>query len=84
MTELIATRAVQGIGAGGSNWRGAQAIIGDVVLARQRGRYMGYFGAVFGLTSVIGPLAGGFFTQHLVGGAGSSTSTCPSASWPCS
>jgi EmrB/QacA subfamily drug resistance transporter len=64
MTELIATRAVQGIGAGGL-MVGAQAIIGDVVPARQRGRYMGYFGAVFGLTSVIGPLAGGFFTQHL-------------------
>jgi MFS family permease len=44
---------------------GAQAIIGDVVSPRQRGRYMGYFGAVFGASSVIGPLAGGFFTQHL-------------------
>jgi len=64
MVELIAFRAVQGIGAGGL-MVGAQAIIGDVVPARQRGRYMGYFGAVFGLTSVIGPLAGGFFTQHL-------------------
>ena len=44
---------------------GAQAIIGDIVSPRQRGRYMGYFGAVFGLSSVIGPLAGGFITQHL-------------------
>jgi MFS family permease len=44
---------------------GAQAIIGDVVPARQRGKYMGYFGAVFGLTSVAGPLIGGLFTQHL-------------------
>ena len=44
---------------------GAQAITGDVIPARQRGRYMGYFGAVFGITSVIGPLAGGLFTQHL-------------------
>jgi hypothetical protein len=43
---------------------GARAIIGDVVSPRQRGRYMGYFGAVFGLPSVIGPLAGGFITQH--------------------
>jgi EmrB/QacA subfamily drug resistance transporter len=64
MVELIAFRAVQGVGAGGL-MVGAQAIIGDVIPARQRGRYMGYFGAVFGLTSVIGPLAGGFFTQHL-------------------
>lgn len=64
MMELIAFRAVQGIGAGGL-LVGAQAIIGDVVPARQRGKYMGYFGVVFGLTSVAGPLAGGLFTQHL-------------------
>jgi EmrB/QacA subfamily drug resistance transporter len=64
MIELIAFRAVQGVGAGGL-MVGAQAIIGDVVPARQRGRYMGYFGAVFGLSSVLGPLAGGWFTQHL-------------------
>jgi EmrB/QacA subfamily drug resistance transporter len=63
MNELIAFRAVQGIGAGGL-MVGAQAIIGDVVSPRQRGRYMGYFGAVFGASSVIGPLAGGFLTQH--------------------
>ncbi len=64
MVELIAFRALQGIGAGGL-MVGAQAIIGDVIPARQRGKYMGYFGAVFGLSSVLGPLAGGFFTQHL-------------------
>ena len=64
MIQLIAFRAMQGIGAGGL-MVGAQAIIGDVVPARQRGRYMGYFGAVFGITSVAGPLAGGWFTQHL-------------------
>ena len=64
MVELIAFRAIQGIGAGGL-MVGAQAIMGDVVPARQRGRYMGYFGAVFGVTSVVGPLLGGFFTQHL-------------------
>jgi EmrB/QacA subfamily drug resistance transporter len=64
MGELIGFRAIQGVGAGGLIV-GAQAIIGDVVSPRQRGRYMGYFGAVFGLSSVIGPLAGGFFTQHL-------------------
>jgi EmrB/QacA subfamily drug resistance transporter len=64
MIQLIACRAIQGIGAGGL-MVGAQAITGDVIPARQRGRYMGYFGAVFGLSSVLGPLAGGFFTQHL-------------------
>ena len=64
MLELIACRAIQGIGAGGLIV-GSQAIIGDVIPPRQRGRYMGYFGAVFGLSSVLGPLAGGWFTQHL-------------------
>jgi EmrB/QacA subfamily drug resistance transporter len=64
MIELIAFRAVQGVGAGGL-MVGAQAIIGDVVPARQRGKYMGYFGVTFGVTSVAGPLAGGLFTQHL-------------------
>ena len=64
MIELILFRAVQGVGAGGL-MVGSQAIIGDVVPARQRGKYMGYFGVVFGLTSVAGPLAGGLFTQHL-------------------
>jgi len=64
MIELIAFRAVQGVGAGGL-MVGSQAITGDVVPARQRGKYMGYFGAVFGLSSVAGPLLGGLFTQHL-------------------
>jgi EmrB/QacA subfamily drug resistance transporter len=64
MGELIAFRALQGIGAGGL-LVGSQAIVGDVVSPRQRGRYMGYFGAAFGITSVVGPLLGGFFTQHL-------------------
>src|SRR5271154_5503242 len=64
MMELIASRALQGIGAGGL-MVGSQAITGDVIPARQRGKYMGYFGAVFAMTSVIGPLAGGLFTQHL-------------------
>jgi EmrB/QacA subfamily drug resistance transporter len=64
MLQLIAFRAIQGVGAGGL-MVGAQAIIGDVVPARQRGKYMGYFGAVFGISSVAGPLIGGWFTQHL-------------------
>ncbi len=63
MVELIAFRAIQGLGAGGL-MVGSQAIIGDIIPPRQRGRYMGYFGAVFGLSSVLGPLAGGWFTQQ--------------------
>jgi EmrB/QacA subfamily drug resistance transporter len=64
MSELIAFRAIQGIGAGGL-MVGSQAIMGDVVSARQRGKYLGYFGVVFGVTNVAGPLLGGLFTEHL-------------------
>ncbi len=63
MVELIMFRAIQGLGAGGL-MVGSQAIVGDVIPPRERGRYMGYFGAVFGLSSVLGPLAGGWLTQH--------------------
>ena len=64
LPELIAFRAVQGLGGGGL-MVSAQATIGDVVPPRDRGRYQGIFGAVFGLSSVAGPLIGGFFTTHL-------------------
>jgi EmrB/QacA subfamily drug resistance transporter len=64
MLMLIAFRAVQGIGGGGL-LTGAQTIVADVVPARERGRYQGLFGSVFGVTSVIGPLIGGFFVDNL-------------------
>jgi EmrB/QacA subfamily drug resistance transporter len=64
MTWLITGRAVQGLGGGGLMIL-AQAIIADVVPARRRGRYMGIMGGVFALSSVAGPLLGGFFTEGI-------------------
>jgi len=64
MAELIAFRAVQGVGGGGLMVL-TQAIIGDIVPARERGKYQGAFGAVFGVASVAGPLLGGFFVDNL-------------------
>ncbi|MDX6649116.1 MAG: hypothetical protein QOJ97_1067 [Solirubrobacteraceae bacterium] len=64
LTELIGFRAMQGVGAGGL-MVGAQAIIGDIVPPRERGRYMGLIGAVFAVASVAGPLLGGFFVDNL-------------------
>src|SRR3954465_1227275 len=64
MAELIAFRALQGVGAGGL-MVGAQAIIADIVPPRDRGRYMGLIGSVFAVASVAGPLLGGFFVETL-------------------
>jgi EmrB/QacA subfamily drug resistance transporter len=64
MVMLIAFRAVQGLGSGGL-MVGAQAIVGDIVSPRDRGKYSGLFGAVFGVASVIGPLLGGVFVDNL-------------------
>ncbi len=64
MTMLVASRALQGVG-GGALMVTATALIGEVIPLRERGRYQGALGAVFGVTTVVGPLLGGFFTDHL-------------------
>ncbi|GAA4092203.1 EmrB/QacA subfamily drug resistance transporter [Nonomuraea soli] len=64
MGQLIAFRSLQGLGGGGLMVL-AQAIVGDVVSARDRGKYQGFFGGVFAVSSVIGPLLGGLFVDHL-------------------
>ena len=64
MGELIAFRALQGVGGGGI-FAMVLSIIGDIVPPRQRGKYQGYMGAVFASASVFGPLAGGFLTDQI-------------------
>jgi EmrB/QacA subfamily drug resistance transporter len=64
MNQLIAFRAVQGLGGGGL-MVGAMTILGDVVSPRERSRYMGLFMAMFGVTSLLGPLIGGIFVDYL-------------------
>ncbi|MGH3581156.1 MAG: MDR family MFS transporter [Mycobacterium sp.] len=64
MEMLVASRALQGLG-GGAITVTAVAVIGEVIPLRERGRYQGALGAVFGVTTVIGPLLGGLFTDHL-------------------
>ena len=71
ITELIAFRGLQGLGGGGLSVV-TLAVVGDLVSPRERGRYQGYFGAVFGVATILGPLLGGFFVDTCRG-AGSST-----------
>src|SRR6185369_4514715 len=64
MTHLILFRAIQGFGGGGLMVT-TQAVVGDIIPPRDRGRYQGIFGAAFGVASVAGPLLGGYFTTNL-------------------
>jgi EmrB/QacA subfamily drug resistance transporter len=64
MPELIAFRAIQGLGAGGLLVT-TIAVVGDIIPPRDRGKYQGVFGAVFGVSTVVGPLLGGFFVDNL-------------------
>src|SRR5262245_7338672 len=64
MGQLIAFRALQGLGGGGLIVT-TMAVVGDIIPPRDRGRYQGLFGAVFGISTVIGPLLGGYFVEHL-------------------
>ncbi|TMM22931.1 MAG: MFS transporter [Actinobacteria bacterium] len=64
MTELIVFRGIQGLGAGGLIVI-TIAVVGDIFPPRERGRYQGYFGGVFGVSTVAGPLLGGFFVDNL-------------------
>jgi len=63
MTQLIAFRGIQGLGAG-ALFPVSLAVIGDLFTPAERGRYQGLFGAVFGISAIVGPLLGGFLTEH--------------------
>ena len=63
MTQLIVFRGLQGIG-GGALFTSAFAVIADLYPPRERGKMSGYFGGVFGLASIVGPVVGGFLTEH--------------------
>ncbi len=75
MVQLILFRGVQGLGAGGL-FSLALSIVGDVIPPRDRGRYQGYFGGVFGIASIVGPWREASWSTRRPG-AGSSTSICP-------
>src|SRR5207245_10993204 len=64
MVQLIVFRALEGVGGGGLIVI-TIAVIGDLIPPRERGRYQGFFGAVFGVATIVGPLVGGFFVDHL-------------------
>jgi len=64
MAELIGFRALQGLGGGGLMVT-TMAVVGDIISPRDRGRYQGIFGGIFGVATVLGPLIGGFFVEHL-------------------
>jgi EmrB/QacA subfamily drug resistance transporter len=64
MTQLIVFRGIQGLGAG-ALFPVSLAVIGDLFTPAERGKYQGLFGAVFGISSVVGPLLGGFLTEHV-------------------
>lgn len=81
MTMLILFRGFQGLGGGGLMAM-ASAIIGDLFSPRERAKWQGLIGAVFGATFIFGPTAGGFITDNF-SWRWSFTSTCPSASWRC-
>src|SRR5436190_2409098 len=64
MAQLIGFRTLQGLGAGGLMVV-TLAVVGDIIPPRERGKYQGYFGGVFGVATVVGPLLGGFFVDNL-------------------